>query len=57
MNKDDNAKNKSLYCVKCHSVYEGESATEDKDEVVCDKCGGELSELDKGTHFDEGGES
>lgn len=47
---------KTFYCVRCHLVYEkGDLANED--EVVCDKCGGELAELEKHTEFDEGGES
>ena len=46
---------KIFYCVRCHLVYEeGDVATED--ELVCDKCGGELAELNKDTDFDQGGE-
>ena len=47
---------KTLYCVRCHLVY-GKDDFAAEHEVGCDKCGGELSELDKETDFDEGGEN
>ena len=47
----------SFYCEKCHSIYEvGEWATQYEDKAVCDKCSGELAQLDKAGHSDEGGE-
>jgi len=57
LNKDGRIKmKKTFYCVRCHLVYE-ESDCTSEDEAVCDKCGGELVELDKDTDFDQGGES
>ena len=46
---------RSFYCENCHSIYEGDWATELEDKALCDKCGGELDELDIEGHSDEGG--
>ena len=47
----------SFYCETCHFKYDvGEWATEHEDQAVCDKCAGELAQLDRAGHSDEGGE-
>lgn len=43
-----------FYCEKCKMKYEGDWATEHENKAVCDKCGGELAEIEG--LADEGGE-